>query len=1528
MDPIAIANEVEERYRRYLETTFYFRDPDFRRTFKKALREEGLSRGPFIEGTPVYLLTVRTDELVRSVFGATPDPGFLQALKGGRRLYWHQEQAIRRAVQGRSLLVAAGTGSGKTEAFLYPILLSLYREFLEGTLRAGVRALLLYPMNALANDQRQRLGQIARALELAHSPFAFTFGQYIGETPENRNDTHRDAAYWEQNRLPGELVFREEMRNAPPHILVTNYSMLEYLLTRPWDSPLFDNGAARDWRFIVIDEVHQYRGSEGTEMALLLRRLKRRLREGGRTGPFQCIATSATLAGGEEDVEAAARFATDLCDEPFSVDDVILPRTVPIDLSTGRAPGSGSGGLDPQAQELRRLVTGQVRLASDVAAQLFPDLGPAEGTRALAALAERLVRTEDSQSGSPLLSTRFHLFLRALEGAYVQFWPTRRVVIDQRSAEGPIFEVALCRECGQHYLVAPRNFTGGKITAPVRDPGLGNFGVTYLRELSPDAFNPEGDERRQPDLELCVRCGRAAAPGRLEASEECDHANRIPLVIEEPPADEDRADQLVRCGACGYRGHDPVREVVHGTDGPHAVIATTLVRSLPEERRKVLAFVDGRQEAAFFAWYLERSYADLATRNLLYRTLCRFESMAPEGLSLGDLAGELVPLLRQLGMVPASAGALEVHREVWTRLFRELLADSARISLEGVGLARWDLLLPDRYDLDRLRQACPVPADEATLKDLAIQLLDTIRFDRAVELLSDGNGPAISWDQLDLQGIHGVLALAPSDRRTGRTGPGVKHWDGPKTGRSDFLQRWLRGRGLSEPRAALASVEFLRALWEWVLASDGRARHGDDRLFREQASGRMRLNPRWYRLRRVREDGVVYQCQVCGRIYHRSVEGVCPRYRCSGTLLPLTRAQLEPDHYRDLYQDPNLVGPMRVEEHTAQLTSRTAREYQEAFQNGKIQLLSSSTTFELGVDLGDLDAIFLRNVPPEASNYVQRVGRSGRRSGHPGLAITYCRRTPHDLYHFRKPNRILLGQTRPPVLHLSNEKIIGRHMTAHVLSYFFRSNPHRFEGVKSLIGNFERPSLVDEVCGFINRRRNELELSLKAVIPRQTWRECGLEDGTWAERVAGQTSRLAVAEATVVDDWRSLKRFEEESAKAGRYRAAGWANRRAATLEAEEVLSFLSRHVVIPKYGFPVDVVTLEALSDSEDVTKVELQRDLRLAIAEFAPSSRIVANKKEWVAYGLKRAPSKDREWPKRNYRHCPRCNTFEQWSPGDPTPPPRCGHKTRQGQYVVPAFGFVTAREPPQQPRGRQPRLFTTRPYFAGPKGASPPTLGLPAHDPLLVVTPASPGKLVVLCEGRRGNGFYICPECGAGFPTLPDGHQDPYGRPCRGQLERVALAHEYETDVLRLQFQVEATGDVADVEALSFSVAYALLEGAASVLETPPGDLSVTVAASSGDDTWPIILYDDVPGGAGLVGRLQSPEVLVRVVEAAVERTDGSCGCKREESCYGCLRSYRNQFIQHKLGRGLAHEFLTHVLRELGARSAPGRLERAGA
>ncbi len=1567
MNPIQLAQEIEERYRRYLKTTFYFKDSELRKSFEEALDSGRLSKGPYLEATPVFERGQTPRTLFQDLLWSQLDEGFLKAVKGDRPLYRHQEESVQRVWNGCNIVVATGTGSGKTEAFLLPILLHLYREFQAGMLGPGVRALILYPMNALTNDQRDRLGEICKQLKDADSPFGFTFGQYIGETPEDENDSRRHArdhlaervqkgfsTVKNGNVIHGELVLRSEIRRTPPHILLTNYSMLEYLLLRPDDSPLFDNGRAHWWTYLVLDEAHQYRGSRGIEMGMLLRRLKQRLKEGGRTEPFRCIATSATLMGGEQDKAAVAKFATDLFYEVFREEDVILGETEPVpELGSEKldrkeyqllqdilcSEGTNTSALtevaekvgvslpdnedpaksmwrllqcDVRSAKLRRSITGNPTEVSEVAGWIFDDLPDQERIPALSELVELLLQTKDPSSDAPLLSARYHLFLRSLEGAFVSYYPEKKVFLD-RKAECVAFEVALCRECGQHYFVAQKGLRDGKIHEAIRDPNDINFGATFLRPIEGDGDETGEDEdnnfARREAFWLCVRCGEVS-----QSNPACGHSPQfIRVVIGETPKDEDRADQLAKCDACGYTaaGRDPVREVVHGTDGPHAVIATTLYRVLPEGRKKVLAFADGRQEAAFFAWYLETSYRDILSRNLLLRAAQSLDQLTPEGISLREMATELRNLFQEMKIFPPATGDLELRREAWLSLYREFLTDEPRISLEGVGSIRWSIKWPEWFIVPQVLKDPPWSLTDQQARDLIFILLDTMRTDRAVELRA-GRGISLNWADLNLQASQMRFRIGPPRRREN-----VRSWDGEKGKRARLLVKILSRlrEGLSGAEALEQAVKCLREIWEVLRQSDEKALSSVDRLLLSVDDAR-RLNPEWYRLHLLRDEDVLYQCGVCGRLQTLSVHNVCPRHLCPGTLEEKRVGNLEPNHYRLLYEE-DLPGSLRVEEHTAQLDKEKAREFQREFKKGNIHVLSCSTTFELGVDLGDLDTIFLRNVPPEAFNYAQRVGRAGRRSGYPGFAITYCRRAPHDLYHFSEPERMLNGVVHPPVLSLRNEKIIIRHITAVALSRFFRKHPEKFKDVESLFGSLEQPSGVADFKAFIYEYQAELEKSLCDIVPSNMLEKIGLTNGSWIDRVTekdeitGEYSQFCLAESEVSNDYRTVKKLEMTAANTEDYDTAKWAKMRAKTIAEEDALSFLSRKAVIPKYGFPVDVVELDTQRTQQDQEAFEvlLQRDLSIAISEFAPTSKLVANKKVWTSYGLKKVAEK--EWPRKCYKRCQKHNVFLQWDQGQNEPPTPCDDQLKASKYIVPLFGFVTDRKKTEEPKSRTSKVFSTRPYFAGGRNSEPGTIIFPAFNaPLITIRKASPGLMVVLCEGRHGAGFYVCKACGAGFRNKQRSHKTPYGQDCHGTLELVSLGHEFVTDVLQLQFHLVPQNEV-DAVWFTYSLAYALAEGAAEVLEVPSTDLSTTVTYSDQHSVLPIIMYDNVPGGAGLVARLEDTEVLRACLEAAMRRVSGKCGCDEDASCYGCLRTYRNQFAHQYLQRGPVNHYLRKIL-----------------
>jgi hypothetical protein len=871
MNLVELAADIEERYRRYLATTFYFRDPRLRSSFDEALRAGTLSKGPFLEVTPAYARGEAPETLFASVLGHPIESSLLSAIDGQRRLYAHQDAAVRRVGTGKNVVVATGTGSGKTECFLYPILLDLYREHLEGTLnsRPGVRAIVLYPMNALGYDQRDRLGRLYAQLDELGSAFKFSYGQYTGATPEDPSDNFRHASDVYANRFPGELVFRNEMRASPPHILLTNFSMLEYQLLRPDDSPLFDGQNANTWKFLVLDEAHQYKSTRGAEMSFLLRRLKQRLRRNGNTQRFHCIATSASLTGDESDRDAVASFASTLFDELFAACDVILAKTEHL-ATTNEARLDPSSYEDicsavrendptklPQASDRTRpapspdvpILAGRV-LAKDgrvhllqecvqtgtkelreIADVVFPELDVEERVSALTSFIDALSGAREPSSGGPFLSVRYHTFLRALEGAFIEFAPDAKVTLaptTDKAAGGLSFELALCRECGQHYLVG-RNISGFFCEA-VRDPSRDDFGTSFFlprsTEQDEEYAGPSAPSKKV--FNLCVDCGALSAFG---APYRCDHESNI--VVEEQPTAEAHADQLQECANCGHRGQDPVREVIHGGDGPHSVIATGLFEQMEQEPKKILVFADSRQEAAYFAWYLDDTYKSVLRRNLLYQSICALWDREPQSITLSEMADAYRRRCVAEGHFEETLGSQEQKRRAWTHVFQEYLSEETRLSLSGVGLLSWTIQWPKDFAPPACLLNDPWSLSREDALALTFLLLDQSRRDRAVELDTCGE-TQLDWGDLELFGTQRIVRVGPPGGQTQ-----LVSWNGPKGWRTLLLAKVLARRGHSRESSLEIADRTLRSIWDDLVSFSDNQRVSSQLLTRVNTGRRV-----------------------------------------------------------------------------------------------------------------------------------------------------------------------------------------------------------------------------------------------------------------------------------------------------------------------------------------------------------------------------------------------------------------------------------------------------------------------------------------------------------------------------------------------------------------------------------------------------------------------------------------------------------------------------------------------------------------
>lgn len=1584
LHPIDAFKKIRTNYLRYLKTVFPISDNQLRQELWNALEERDvLVKGPILETTPEFEKGVSIKQLVEE---KVLNNGFAhlcnEHLPYERSLYLHQESAIRKSVLSRrNLIVTTGTGSGKTETFLLPIINHLLDEQGNGTLsRPGVRALMLYPMNALANDQLKRLRRV-----LSNNS-EIKFGRYIGDTEQKKVDAIKKF----YNQFPGEepakgeLLSREEMQANPPHILLTNYAMLEYLLLRPADNVFFDGEFAQHWKYIILDEVHVYDGANGIEIAMLLRRLKDRVVQ-SQQDKLQVIATSATLGKGEEDFPSVAKFASTLFGEKFDWEkqdtnrqDVVQGTRIQynskVDVWQDNAPRSyemlaslldGNTDYQELAQvcrdsnfpeniikiasdeaslsggnsvnvflyhllehnhrlvKLRLALREKPRLLGDLVDEIFPDYE--NNLSALVALVALAVRAKPVQDSASLLPARYHVFARALEGAFICMNEKEHASMGKpriylkRAEKCPhcgwrIYEFRICSRCGELYLVPP--------SKSGRDPDY-----VYVRSKEQSLITDEdeyvvaGDEAENLEQE-----SRQVELLNISGGVESSFAN-IPVQR------VDLTQKTHRCASCGARGGDIIREISVGQDAPVSVLATALYQALPPHEsveqqalpgqgRKLLVFSDSRQNAAFFAPYLARSYEKILWRRLILKTLLEDEDGRDGLLRLTDLPRRLLRQAELAGIFEDrdSFDARKATAVTW--LMQELVGMEHRISLEGLGLLEfrlskprnwappqpllqhpWNLSAEDAWAvvstlLDTLRvQACVTFPDNVDCRDEAFEPRNRAYFIR--ESGSDSKNSIYSW--------------LPSRGQNKR---------------SNFLARLL---ARTSPNIATAEIDknvqnALGGLWRFITQADPSLKQMIPSFTKSGFGVLHQLSHEFWEVRPTKTvKQAVFICSECKRISFTSVKGICPTYNCRGNLETLSPDLFDPEnHYKHLYQEL-LPIPLKAEEHTAQWEASAALEKQQGFVSGDINALSCSTTFELGVDVGELQAVLLRNVPPRTSNYIQRAGRAGRRTDSAAFVLTYAQRRPHDLTYFANPEDMVAGNIQPPIVHALNEKIVRRHVHSVLFASFLRWALDNHQKQFGSTGDFFH---ADDGIGvrllrqYVASRPSLILDALLRIVPQEIQDELEISSWGWLKGLIDETDEnklvgiLDRANDEMVGDVKDIEKIIELLAGEKQFERAGKLQKVQETILKRRLFDYLGSHNVLPKYGFPTDVVELRTSHLAiPEAHQVELQRDLRIAISEFAPGNEIVAAGRLWVSAGIYRPITRD--WDPKKYGICQHCKRLALY-PLSYSEKPKCSSCgetiDRLGTFIIPEFGFLVGRDEPRQVRSARPKRTASpsKTYFAEyrrPDGENDPMVGydlvrgLESEIAKVEKYYSRYGWLVSINNMQ----YRTCGYCGYSFPVVAipakTGHHSPItGQPCRGKMQTLSLGHRFMTDVLELRF----SGAIPNYLSMWQSVLYAILEGACKVVGIRRDDIDGLVELG----TVPrIMIFDNVPGGAGYARAIS--ENIPIVFQEALRRVSLDC-CGPETSCYQCLRNYYNQDLHDQLERGLAKEFLEKFIK----------------
>lgn len=1737
IDPIATSDSLRETYLRYLTTTFGLKNKQLAEQFRELARNsEGLFKGPILEASPKYrqdksLLELVTEEnsiLSEQFLEYAPGASQIkveQALNLVRKLYTHQNKAIHKIVgQNRNVIVATGTGSGKTECFLLPIIDHLLKERAANRLGPGVRALLIYPMNALANDQVERLRQ------LLPTQTGITFGRYTGQTKQTYGDG-LNAYQQENSSIPqaNELFCRDQILGkepgkkewphqdyspfvGPPHILLTNFAMLEYLLMRPCDSVLFDGAYGETWRFLVLDEAHVYSGAQGTEIGYLIRRLKDRVCRSN-PGKLLCIATSATIGANDESSrKKIAESFENLFGEKFEADDIITSDTIPLsEFVTGyREWGSGSGEFYlalrktietdynsssdfvnaiseilnnnchkrgwPNDEACSKAVN-SIKTVSDITRSkeivLFyllagdnnvrklvdlVEAGPMElrvaiekmwgktsndedfeaDTKKIIAIVDLASQARPKADAPALLAARYHFFIRSLEGLSITFAGSRKQgdsslrprlllgrhheVTDTPGGPAVAFELQACGRCGQPYLGGHLTTDGRFISYPRRTKleeqpkSRDYFSIDLdsvvdssedeapLRDADPPFAGFENDDEmvgtgasktvgaKLGDLQyICARCGMV--------SDRNDHACEFCIRTKERISREWIAVRQVlpingkvitTCPACGgrkYNGGSIIRAFSPGNDAASAVLAQCLLTNVPETsegspakqkeeeaekfrsrfaqpdnaatsstvlegKRRLLAFSDSRQDAAYFATYLNRTGNQILHRQLIFKAAKNYLEMTPEVtcFDINDLINPLMKVAQEKGLFDATATKGSRMMEVCKWLNAELANTQRRQCLEGVGLILWDLKCSDRlYERardfeDGLKQDYGLNAREFVL--LLKIMLDELRRRNVLQQIKNVDiTDTYFWPRnrpytIRLRGVNNKLSIASWYPETARNI------------RSDFIERLFEKMGKKANQEVLERL--LVDLWElsciedlgiWEEVSSVSRLWG----FRDagEAASRLSWNA-WLGRLNIDGDIPLYKCSICGNVSQHNLYGTCPTYRCPGTLVEVDpNIEFADNHYRYLYSnlEPVLI---LAQEHTAQITTSEGAERQNNFIDDKhpLNVLSCSTTFELGVDVGQLHSVFLRNVPPGIANYMQRAGRAGRRWSAAAYVLTFCRSRPHDLGYFARAEKLISGKVQPPRVRLDgNVRIARRHLHAVVLSHFWRfRHPELFngpDGGKSGIVEWfffnQQESGAQKLYNWLAEKPLNVLEELLRIFPSSIAKELQITDWGWIYELVSPPvessdfweGRLGLAQTELHSEYRAYKALQESQPRFYTY-AEGQMKR----LREKQLLGFLASRNVLPKYGFPVDVVSLKVESNDDWAQRIELDRDLRIALSEYAPGCTLVANNKIIRSYALEKVTGKP--WPEYKFSVCSQCGRFHrsEISKDDVKDKCECGQSLQakggvefKGTLIKPIFGFRTSLEKDgQEPVEVRPqRTFPSRVYFSH-YSVAPSTSFIHEGNPnslaniQITKRYSRYGVLTVINPGLQKRGFWICPLCGYGDTIVsgrPEKHKTPWGSPCKGMPKPSYLGHEFHSDVLEIRF----SGGLANQGGQGFwlSLTAALLAGAAKALEIERDDIDGTVLQYGGYSYRSIVLFDNVPGGAGFVKRIA--DNLRKVMEAAFDITDSCPGCSRDQACNSCLRNYQNQYAHDLLMRGPVADFLRKVLMGLYQENSDG-------
>lgn len=1632
----------------YISTVYLGKNDALRSACLSELEETGLLyQEPYIEANHAYLSIpdgiIKADlpddvkrilkEMINRNLGVFASP------------YLHQIESLENYYRGKDLFVSTGTGSGKTECFMWPLATKLLMEQINSPdtwkIR-GIRTIMLYPMNALVSDQMGRLRKMIGngkngfhdiIRKIAPGSRIPQFGMYTGRTPyPGENNFDENVKYAEtirrdilkqseevQDKLrelgkypskanlesfadrleeqgatltdpnDAELVTRYEMQMFCPDILITNYSMLEYMLMRPIEKSIWQS--TRNWLdssddnklLFIIDEAHMYRGSAGGEVALLIRRVLHKLGIG--RDRVQFILTSASVPSDDTPIY---KFACELSaqNEKDNNFKIIRGKEEPIELTASEIKAQDLLDFDIDALQgdwdtkkeaiadfarrlkfdidcdlddeksvevwlykclfntnpMRRIMQatrGNAMSFNQLAQKAFPNEEAEIAQKATSAFLA-IAPLAKNANNQVLYPARLHMMFRGLQGIYACSNPMckhrnhdgslglGRVYLNKPSTRcecgGMIYELLNERSCGALFLRGYMDISEGSNPFIWNEPGI-QF-TENLKEVLFYIIPNDGSFKKKKDM---VVGWLNSLAGRMDCFNDHTGENGFLHVAYCTAESKGRPDTLTfkSCPKCEKNRFNATDFITKGNEPFFNIVSEQFYVQPPvpkytdfvNQGRKVLLFSDSRQRAAVLARDLTRA----ADEDAMKKALTVAAKELQEWASSNDEEPTMSLLYTFFLKVAYKNGLRFFYGNNETDLLNDLAKMEERYKKKGDSL-KYDKMAkkyfshkPDQYNEHLLRQLC---SNFRSLTDAGLCWIepcdiDGDTFDEIEEAFDDADISMTldefkvlfaAWAMEIMTSEYAIGSDIPDSTRRNLTAYRQRLGVENETELPTRIRSLLTEHGYSKEQISIIAEQLSRFLAKGDHTSSYY-------LNMEVVSLHYDAEHEWYK------------CPRCSGVFPYTVWGKCAHCGKGEPHLMNTDDFKGIDFWRSpvlkaVEGDPQaLMTRINTEEHTAQLSHKdqrddtwsTTEDYEMRFQNvhvnndRPVDILSCTTTMEVGIDIGSLTAVGLRNIPPMRENYQQRAGRAGRKSAAISTIVTFADNRPHDSYYFHNPEEIISGEPRTPWIDVHNSKLVSRHFNVMIITEFFDSI---YSGAdQQEIDKFYTQWYSQFSDYVISKQAKDFDMT--ALIP----------DGVDFD--FDQYKNKFLAE---MDDLKhKVENFPENYKESGD--------------SSKTVLDTLLEEGVFPTYSFPKDVIGFYVEDNQGKRIVQKPDRSLDVAISEYAPGRIIVINKDVYKSGGIYSFHSKfklgEQEHPARPYfsstdyyRSLYICDEQScNWMGLSPVKNcPFCGKDNIQQKFILKPWGFAPVNGRKQSENDDDADIS----YAENPSYSITPSedemIDVKTYDNLRY-SKRDDDPLIIVNKGPKSKGFMVCKECGAAVPgddSVPLSKLlKPFVHPhnkfdCRHSASKITntyLGSQFRTDMV--VYEIALPYDKINVDPKELwihragqTMAEAMTLAGGRLLDIEFNEIRsgyrLRYDNAQEKAFVDVFLFDSLSSGAGYCSTLadRTEELMTEIRKVLSE-----CPAKCDSACHECMMHFWNQRVQSNLDRFAALQLL---------------------